>query len=68
MDAANLVTVELDGQPLDVPGSPLWAPNVTLENRAELEAVSLDVTEHTARFPVRARGGHLPHAGRGRAR
>lgn len=46
----NVLAIELDGQPIEVPGVALWAPNMQLENRAELEAISLDVTKHQVRF------------------
>jgi len=46
----NVRAIELDGQPIEVPGVALRAPNMQLENRAELEALSLDVTDHQVRF------------------
>ncbi|WP_346619628.1 hypothetical protein [Blastococcus montanus] len=36
------IDITLDGRRYDVPGLALWAPNVVLQNRAELEVLSAD--------------------------
>jgi len=49
--------VLLDGRSVAVGDLALWAPHVTLDNRAELEAVSVDIVDHTAHFPAAADTG-----------
>jgi hypothetical protein len=44
----NGVAVTLDGIRYDVPGLAIWAPNVVLSNRAELEAATADGAEAVA--------------------
>lgn len=44
------VELELSGRSFVISGLALWAPAIELANRQELEALSIDITEHTARF------------------
>lgn len=44
------VGLNLDDEQVVVGGLATWVPQVRLANRRELAAVSLDVTDHTARF------------------
>ncbi len=55
--SSNTPEVRLDGSVVPVPGVALWAPNVELVNRAELEAVSVDVQPHVARFRADPQAG-----------